>query len=99
MKINLDLIQQDYETTLALLPSFSFAHFNLANVLCAQKEYEEAIKHYEEAIQIDHDFAEAYFNFGLTYIYIDNIDKGIELLGKAGELGIYQAYNLISRLR
>ena len=99
VKINLDLIQQDYETTLALLPSFSFAHFNLANVLCAQKEYEEAIKHYEEAIQIDHDFAEAYFNFGLTYIYIDNIDKGIELLGKAGELGIYQAYNLISRLR
>lgn len=99
VKINLDLIQEDYERTLALLPSFSFAHFNLANLLCAQKHYDEAIKHYESAIQIDHDFAEAYFNLGLTYIYIDKIDKGIELLGKAGELGIYQAYNLISRLR
>ena len=97
--LSLELIRRDYEETIHLLPSFSFAYFNLGNLLCAQKQYDLAIQRYQEAIQIDSDFAEAYFNLGLTYIYIEDIDKGIECLGKAGELGIYQSYNLISRFR
>ena len=47
----------------------------------------------------DIDFAEAYFNRGLTYIYIGENEKGLADLSKAGELGIYQAYNLITRFK
>ena len=99
IKLTFNLIQRDYEETIQLLPNFSFAYFNLGNLLCQQKYYNQAITHYQQAIHIDPDFAEAYFNLGLTFIYTEQMVQGIECLGKAGELGIYQAYNLISRFQ
>jgi tetratricopeptide (TPR) repeat protein len=68
-------------------------------MICLQRDFRSAISYYTKAIEIDNDFAEAYFNRGLTYIYINEIDKGLADLSKAGELGIYQAYNLISRFQ
>ena len=77
----------------------SFAYYNKANMLCLQQDFKAAISYYSQAIAADSDFAEAYFNRGLTYIYINETDKGVKDLSKAGELGIYQAYNLISRFQ
>jgi tetratricopeptide (TPR) repeat protein len=68
-------------------------------MLCIQQDFKAAITYYTQAIATDNDFAEAYFNRGLTYIYIGENEKGIADLSKAGELGIYQAYNLISRFQ
>jgi tetratricopeptide (TPR) repeat protein len=68
-------------------------------MLCIQQDFKAAISYYTQAIAKDSDFAEAYFNRGLTYIFIGQNDKGIADLSKAGELGIYQAYNLISRFQ
>jgi hypothetical protein len=51
------------------------------------------------AIAQDADFAEAYFNRGLTYVYIGENEKGLADLSKAGELGIYQAYNIITKFK
>ncbi len=92
-------IMQDYDQTLALAPDFAFAWFNRANVLCMQKDFRSAIRNYTNAINTDSEFAEAYFNRGLTHVYLGEIDKGIADLSKAGELGIYQAYNYLKRLR
>jgi len=94
-----ELILRDYDHVLALQPDFSFALYNKANILCAKREYEEAVKYYNRAIAQDPDFAEAYFNRGLTYIYTGENEKGLADLSKAGELGIYQAYNLITRFK
>ena len=58
-----------------------------------------AIRYYTKAIEADNDFAEAYFNRGLTYVFIGENEKGLADLSKAGELGIYQAYNLITRFK
>lgn len=98
-KLDFELIIRDYDRTIDLLPSFAFAYYNKANVLCTQKEYTEAIKWYEQAIKIDSEFAEAYFNLGLTQVFINRLQKGMDNLGKAGELGIYQAYNILSRFQ
>ena len=95
----LEIMLRDYDFIINKVPDFHYAYYNKANILCTQKEFRDAISYYSKAIQIDEDFAEAYFNRGLTYIYIDEIDKGIDDLSKAGELGIYQAYNLISRFK
>ena len=65
----------------------------------AKKEYNDAITYYTKAIAQDGDFAEAYYNRGLTYVYIGENEKGLSDLSKAGELGIYQAYNLITRFK
>ena len=97
--MDFEIMLRDYDYVNQLLPDFSFAYYNKANMLCAQKEYQSAIAYYNKAIEIDGEFAEAYFNRGLTRIYTDDVDGGIADLSQAGELGIYQAYNLITRFQ
>jgi tetratricopeptide (TPR) repeat protein len=95
----MEIMLRDYDYVITHLPDFSFAYYNKANMVCMQQDFKAAIAYYTQAIQIDCDFAEAYFNRGLTYIYINEVEKGLADLSKAGELGIYQAYNLISRFQ
>ena len=97
--IDFEIMLRDYDYVNKLQPDFAFAYYNKANILCTQKEYQAAIEHYTKAIEADNDFAEAYFNRGLTRIYIDQVEDGIADLSHAGELGIYQAYNLITRFQ
>lgn len=94
-----EIMFRDYDYVLTLQPDFAFAHYNKANMLCLQKDYKTAISHYTEAIGIDPDFAEAYFNRGLMYIYTDQPQQGLQDLSKSGELGIYEAYNLLTRFQ
>ena len=98
-KAEFELMMRDYDYVINNLPDFSFAYYNKANMLCLQQDFKAAISYYTQAIMMDSDFAEAYFNRGLTYLYIGDHTKGIADLSKAGELGIYQAYNLISRFQ
>ena len=95
----MEIMLRDYDYVITHLPDFSFAYYNKANMVCMQQDFKAAIAYYTQAILIDNDFAEAYFNRGLTYIYINEVEKGLADLSKAGELGIYQAYNLISRFQ
>ena len=97
--MDFDIMLKDYDQVIKLLPDFSFAYYNKANILCAQREWKDAIRYYTLAIEQDNDFAEAYLNRGLTYIYTGDIEKGLHDLSKAGELGIYQAYNMITRFQ
>lgn len=94
-----ELIMRDYDKTIELAPEFEYAWFNKANLLCSQKDFRSAIKHYSKAIEINPEFAEAYFNRGLTRIYTGDTKDGFADLSKAGELGIYQSYNLLKRLK
>lgn len=94
-----EIMMRDYDYVIQHVPDFSFAYYNKANMLCVQQDFKAAITYYTQAIAVDSDFAEAYFNRGLTYIYINETEKGLADLSKAGELGIYQAYNLISRFQ
>lgn len=98
-KLDFELIMRDYDQVITLQPDFAFAYYNKANILCTQKDFQTAINYYSSAIQYDPDFAEAWFNRGLTRIYTDDTENGIQDLSKAGELGIYQAYNLITRFQ
>ena len=97
--MDFDIMLRDYDQVLRMQPDFVFALYNKANILCAQKEYKDAIDYYTRAIAQDGEFAEAYFNRGLTYVYIGENEKGLADLSKAGELGIYQAYNMITRFK
>jgi tetratricopeptide (TPR) repeat protein len=94
-----DIMLRDYDRVISLQPDFAFAYYNKANTLCAQHEWKDAIENYTKAISVDPELAEAYFNRGLTYIYTGENEKGLSDLSKAGELGIYQAYNLLSRFK
>lgn len=96
---NLDyhLVRNDLTQVITLMPDFAHAYFNRGNVFVKLGDFKSAVVDYSDAIKIDSDFAEAYFNRGLTYIYLGKTAEGIADLSKAGELGLYSAYNIIKR--
>lgn len=99
LKIQTDMIIRDYEKACSLNETFSYSWYNKGNMLSLQKDYLNAIASYTTAIEKDSDLAEAYFNRGLCYLRINENQKGISDLSKAGELGLYVAYNVIKRFR
>ena len=98
-KIDIELVLRDLDRVNDLQPDFAFGYYNKANIVAAQQDFKSAVFNYTRAIEIDKDFAEAYFNRGLTYLYMGEEAKGLSDLSKAGELGIYQSYNLIQRFK
>lgn len=92
-----ELAKADFDKVIRLSPDFEYAYYNRGNFFYLQEDYHAAIVDYNQAIQIRDDFAEAYFNRGLTHIFLGNTKEGLADLSKAGELGIYTAYNLIKR--
>ena len=93
------MIIRDLDKVIEMHPEFAFSYFNKANIIGTQKDFKTAIALYTKAIERDNEFAEAYFNRGLTRIFIGEDEQGISDLSKAGELGIYQSYNLIQRFK
>ena len=57
----------------------------------------EAILQYTKAIQLYPYLPEAYYNRGLVLIYLKDSEKGCLDMSKAGELGIDDAYSVISK--
>ena len=91
------LILADLNKAADLAPDFAYTYYNRGNVLSQLKEYRAAIQSYSDAIAIEPNLAEAYYNRGLTYIFLGENARGVADLSKAGELGLYSAYNLIKR--
>ena len=77
--------------------SLVYALYNIGYIHLVQKEFRKAIEYFNKAIEINPDFAESYYNRGLIYIYQGNTEQGREDLSKAGELGLYGAYNILRR--
>ncbi len=91
------LILADLNKAIDLAPDFAYTYYNRGNVLSQLKDYRAAIVSYNEAIDLEPNLAEAYYNRGLTYIFLGQNARGVADLSKAGELGLYSAYNLIKR--
>lgn len=96
---NLDYryVKSDLDKVIELQPGLVYAYFNRANVSAKLSDFKSAIVDYTEVIKLDDRFAEAYFNRGLARLYTGNTEDGVSDLSKAGELGIFQAYNVIKR--
>ena len=89
----------DFSKAAQMNPHNPFVLYDRANVYAARKEYKKAIDDYTRAIDLDSGLAEAYYNRGLALIYSGQLEKGIEDLSKAGELGLYDAYSVIKKYR
>lgn len=97
--MNYMLIKADLDKVVELMPDFAYGFFNRANLLMELNDFKGAVVDYSTAIEIDSHFAEAYFNRGLAYLYMGNTELGVADLSKAGELGLYSAYNAIKRYK
>jgi tetratricopeptide (TPR) repeat protein len=65
---DLDRAMQDYTSIVQINPRNKNAHFNMGYLHYTYlKVYDQAIKHYSDAIAVDSSYAEAFYNRGLCY--------------------------------
>lgn len=74
-----------------------FLLYNLGNVYLQMQDFNKAIDNYSEAIKYENTLAEAYYNRGLTLLFLGEKELANHDLSKAGELGIKEAYTVIKR--
>ncbi len=88
---------RDIEAALEILPDIPYLYFNLGNLHCLSSQMVEALEDYDMAIKLYPYMGDAYFNRGLVLIYLRDNEKGCIDLSRAGELGVADAYSVISK--
>lgn len=91
-------IEADLDRLIELVPTMAVAHYNRGVVLYELEQYALADEAFTRAIELKPDFGEAYYNRGYIALKMGRQAEGIADLGKAGEMGIVPAYNLIKRV-
>ena len=87
----------DMEEAAALVPDFPYFYYNLGNLYCLSSQLVRSLENYDKAIKAWPQMGDAYFNRGLVLIYLKDKEKGCIDLSKAGELGVSDAYGVISK--
>lgn len=87
----------DMQMASSLVEDIPYIWFNLGNLYCLSSRLVNAIDSYDKAIRIYPYMGDAYFNRGLVLIYLKDKEKGCIDLSRAGELGVEDAYSVISR--
>ena len=87
----------DFNEALKRSPHNAYLLYNRATFYALRKDYGRAIDDFTQAISQDASFAEAYYNRGLCRLYSGNTTEATKDLGKAGELGLYEAYSILKR--
>ena len=80
-----------------ILPGVPYVYFNLGNLYCLSSKFVESVDNYTKAINIYPYMGDAYYNRGLVLIYLKDKEKGCIDLSRAGELGVGDAYSVISK--
>ena len=84
-----------YQNVLKYSPSSARVHNNLGNIYVNIKEYENAIKEFEEAIRLKAKYFEVYNNLGIVYQLQKQYEEAIRKYEKAIEINpnYAEAYN------
>lgn len=87
----------DMQDAEALVGDLAYINFNLGNLYCLQSSPVQAISYYDKAIEEYPTMGDAYYNRGLVLIFLKDREKGCIDLSRAGELGVADAYSVISK--
>lgn len=88
---------EDLESAIQEVPDVPYLYFNLGNLNCLSSQLVNSIENYTRAIELYPMMGDAYFNRGLVQIYLKDKEKGCIDLSRAGELGVGDAYSVISK--
>ena len=88
----------DMEAACRLSPQNAYLYYDLGNLYVARKNYAEAIRQYDRAIELNPSIAEAFYNRGLALSESGDKAKAAVSLSKAGELGLFDAYSLLKQM-
>lgn len=87
----------DYTKTISLDPDFYYAYFNRAYARFLSGDSWGAIDDYSKVITMKPELSDAYYNKGLILLFLKMNTTACNHLGKAGELGLQDAYTVIGR--
>ena len=87
----------DIKEAITILPDIPYLYFDLGNLHCLSSELVSSIEDYSKAIELYPQMGDAYFNRGLVLIYLKDKEKGCIDLSRAGEMGVADAYSVISK--
>lgn len=87
----------DMEDAVKLVPDLPYLYFNLGNLYCLSSQLVTSIDNYSKAIELFPYMGDAFYNRGLVLIYLRDKEKGCIDLSRAGELGVNEAYSVISK--
>jgi len=84
---NVDFVQIEslLKTSIELDPKFPEAHLQLGNLYSEQKRYSDAAPHYERALAVNADLADAHYRLGQAYVHLgkrDDAQKQMEVYQK-----------------
>lgn len=91
------MIMQDYLRASELQPESASLFYNIGCIRVQLADYQGAIQAFSSAIALDEQFPDAYFGRGVANILDGKTPEGLNDLSKAGEYGLYSAYNLIKK--
>lgn len=80
-----------------VFPKNGLIAYNLGNLSIMTNDYESAISWFSLAVRENPLLSCAWFNKGLSLLITGNKDEGCNNLGKAGELGVEEAYMAIKK--
>lgn len=89
----------DFNKAISLAPHNAYLYYDRASLHVDLGETGAAIEDYTTAIRIEPHMAEAYYNRGLLYYKNGDRKSAAKDLSKAGELGLYDAYSVIKRMK
>lgn len=87
----------DMQAAIEIAPDFPYLHFNLGNLYCLSSQLPQSLDSYNKALEYYPAMGDAYYNRGLVLIYLKDKEKGCIDLSRAGELGVSEAYSVISK--
>lgn len=91
------MVVRDLTRVIEMEPLFSFAYYNRGTFYAITNDLHAALMDFDKAIDLDETIAEAWYNRGLVQVMLNRMDEAFRDLSRAGELGIYSAYNIIKR--
>ncbi len=98
-RLKASLAMDDFNRALAVAPNNAYLYYDRASLHLSAGNAAAAIEDYTTAIRIEPHLAEAYYNRGLLYYSQGDNASAARDLGKAGELGLYDAYSVMKRMK
>ncbi|RDD46126.1 Tetratricopeptide repeat protein 6 [Trichoplax sp. H2] len=88
---------RDYQTAIALTPTYSLAYFNAANLYFIQRRFQQALMYYDKALEFDANDESALHNRGVAKIMMKDYEGALEDFNKTIDIYPYGAHAYFNR--
>ena len=94
---HLQLALNDLNTALQQAPKNAFILYNRGCLYARLQQYDQALKDFSAALVLDPHLAEARYNRAVIRLLLGDTEAAIPDLSRAGQDGLYKAYNLLKQ--